>query len=242
MKKTKAWVLIISCSILLLVFILFFILITPGILSGKNADMPTKEIISSIIGFTIIISLLIIGLINGLRKIKSSKKKEIIEFKDALEIEFNGQIKFKDYRNLMFNLKYNKPIYLFILGILILSCLSIIFNRQGTINYLLFVTIAVIITSPYFYLKQIKKAYYSNKSLQENINYKINKTSIQIKGSTIDSIVFWKHFQKIKETPHFFILYHQEDLATILEKKMFNKNEIQKFNRFLSSIEINKND
>jgi fumarate reductase subunit D len=241
MKNTKGWSLIIICSILLLIFIIFFILITPGILSGKNADMAPKEIISSTIGFTVVITLLILGLRNGLKRIKSKKKKEISDFKDSLEIEFKGQIKYSDYRNLMLNLRYNKPIYLLIFGILILLGLSIYVNEQEKNNYFFFITIVVLILSPFLSLRQIKKTYYSNKLFQEKINYKINKNSIQIKSSTVDTILYWNHFQKIKETSSFFLLYQSEGLAILLDKKMFSQIEINKFNHFISSLHIDKN-
>ncbi len=245
MNKIKAWLLIITCSILAVIFIIFFIAIIPGILpgilSGKNADMPTKEIISSTIGFSVVIFLIIYGLKKGIKEIFSNKKREKMDFNETLNIEFNGQIKYNDYKKLMLNIRYNKPIYLLIGGILILLSLSLFVNGPEilkTNNFLPFIVIGALILSPFLSLQKIKKTYDSHKILQERLNYKINNTSIQITGSTVNSIQYWNHFHKITETSNFLILSQGESTATLIDKKMLSITDLTKLNDFLSSLDV----
>jgi len=241
MNKVKAWLLIIICSIFAVVFIIFFIAIIPGILSGKNANMSVKEMISSSIGFSVVIYLIIYGLKKGVKEIFSNRKREKIDFNETLNIEFNGQIKYNDYKKLMLNLRYNKPIYILIAGILILFSLSLFVNGPEilkTNNYFPFIAIGVLILSPFLSLQKIKRTYDSHKILQEKLTYKINNTSIQITGSTVNSTQYWNHFHKIRETSNFLILCQGESTATLIDKKMLSKTDLIKFNNFLSSLDI----
>lgn len=126
MKKLSGWFLIIFCSIFLLIFAIAFFAVIPGLLTRSNeVKMSTSEIMSSSIGFLIVISLLIFGLRNGIMKLKKEKLIDIIEYNGILNINLTGQIKYIDYRNLILGLNYQKPIYLVAIGVIIFKYFSL---------------------------------------------------------------------------------------------------------------------
>lgn len=91
MKKLTGWVLIVFCSIMLLIFAIFFVLIIPGFLDkDSEVRMPINEILTSTVGFVIVISLLIIGLTNGIKKIQKDKVFEIKTYNKDLNINLTG--------------------------------------------------------------------------------------------------------------------------------------------------------
>jgi hypothetical protein len=104
--------------------------------------------------------------------------------------------------------------------------------------YLIFIFLGILLTIPILTLLEIKKLYQTNKIFQGELNYYLNNESIHIKGETVDSIQKWSHFYKIKETSNFFMLYHGKTVATLLDKKMFSDSELEKFKRFIKSINI----
>lgn len=244
MRKFTGWMTILFCSIILLIFAIALIGIIPGILANKSeVQMSAKEIITSVTGFLIVISLLIFGMINGVKKIKKEKVINIIDFPEKLEINLKGQISYKDYRNLNLVLSFKRPTYFVIRGILLIFLLTFFFNQGSVKNtigpyYIIFIILGVFILSPILTIYQIKKLYQSNKIFQEQLNYYLNNESIQIKGETIDSIQKWSHFFKIKETANFFMLYHGKMVATLIDKKMFNDRDLAEFRRFIMSINI----
>jgi hypothetical protein len=248
MKKLTGWILIIFCSIFLLIFAIAFIAINSGILNeASEAQMPIKEIIlSSSLGFLIVISLLVIGLRNGIKKVKKDKMKETIDYNNNLNINLSGQIEYTDYRNLILGLNFKKPIFLVVFGIMLLVSLTFLVNRENMISqlnphYFIFILIGIFFLSPFFILKrQIKKIYNTNKIFQEKLDYSLSNDSIHIKGETVDYTQKWASFYQIRETKKFFMLYHGETVATLLEKKMFPESDLLEFQDFIKSLKVKR--
>lgn len=246
MKKLTGWILIIFCSILLLIFAIALIAIIPGVLNkSSEVQMSIKEILTSSVGFLIVISLLIIGLKNGIKKIKKEKVVETLDYDGELKIDLTGQIEYIDYRNLILGISFKKPIYIVVLGILLLFSLTFVVNRENMMNqldsnYFIFIIIGVFLLSPFFTLIQIKRLYNTNSIFKEELNYILTNDSIQIKGETVDSTQKWTHFYQIRETKKFFMFYHGKMIATLIDKKMFLENDLQEFQRFTKSLKLKR--
>jgi len=245
MKKFIGLILIIFCSIFLLILAIALISIIPGVLTkSTEVHMSIKEILSSSTGFLIVISLLIFGLRNGIKKVKKERVVEIIDYDKVLNIKLTGQIEYVDYRNLIFGLSFKKPIYLVVLGIMLLFSLTFLVNRDNMMNQLdsnnfIFIIIGgVFLLSPILTLIQIKKLYKTNKIFQERLHYILANDSINIKGNTVDSTQKWNHFYQIRETKNFFMFYQGKMIATLLDKKMFSEIELKDFQKFIKSLNI----
>ena len=241
MKKISGWLLIIVCSFFLLIFAFAIIVLAVSTLkSGKSVEMAPKEIIGSSVGFVIVISLFIIGLKSGIKKIKTEKV-EIVDYIGTLDINLTGKIKYEDYRNLLLGLTFERPTYLVVIGVFILFLLSLM-NASNVLensyqNFILFIFLGIFI-SPIFVIWQSKKNYRTNRIFREHLNYKLTNDSIHIKGETVDSVQKWSGFYKKKETKSFFMFYQGENIATLLDKKMFSDKELTDFRQFIRSLNL----
>ena len=131
------------------------------------------------------------------------------------------------------------------MAIIVLNLLAFITDQKTVTNYfftnyILYVIFGVFLISPIFTFYRIKKLYNSNIIFQENLEYILNNESIHIHGDTVESTQKWSRFFKIKETKSFFMLYQGEGVATLLDKKMFNNDDLQEFRRFIKSLKVKK--
>ena len=246
MKKLTGWILVIFYSIILLIFAIALIGIIPGLISGNSkVQMSAKEILTSIFGFLIVVSLLIIGLRNALKKIRKEKTIQLSSYDKQLDINLNGQIKYKDYRNLVLGLSFKKPIYLTVFGLLVLFTLTLWINKenmttQSNYIYFPFIFIGLFLISPILTIRQIKKLYSSNKIFQEQLKYELTNDSIHITGETVNSFQKWSYFYQFRDTKNFFMFYQGNTIATLIDKKMFSKNDLNEFTGFISSLDIKR--
>lgn len=243
MNKLTGWILIVVCSFFLLSFGMVLILLIPGILNGKQIEMSGQEVLTSLFGFLIMISLFIIGLKSGIKKVKKEKLVDVVEYEKELNIHLTGQISYKDYRNLIFGLSFRRPIYLVVLGIVLMWVLSFLNTTndmviQSSSDYFLIFPIVVMLLIPFFTLFQIKRIYNTSKIFQEKLDYYLTNEAIRIKGETVDSTQKWAHFYQIRVTNRFFMFYQGKLVATLLDKKMFSESELQEFTEFIKSLNV----
>jgi fumarate reductase subunit D len=240
MKKVTGWILIVFCSVLLLVFALALIVMIPDFISkSSEVEITIQEMITSFVGFLIMILLLALGLREGIKKVKREKIIKTIDYKKELNIELKGKIAYKDYRNLILGLSFKKPIYIVVLGVILLFGLSF-FGDQTDTNYFMIGFIIVVLISPLFTLFQIKRIYNTNSLFHEEMEYKLTNESMQIKGDTMDSTQKWSHFYQMKETKQFFMFYQGKMVASFLDKKMFSENDLKEFKKFIQSLNISR--
>jgi len=246
MKKLTGWIVIVFCSGFLLTFAIALVILIPDMMS-KNSEgkMSIQEILNSSLGFVIVISLTIVGLRNGLKKIKKDKVIKIVEYEKTLNINLTGQIEYSDYRNLILNLNFKNPTYLVVFGIMFLFLLTLVVNGKNMMNQFdsnlfIYLIITVFLLLPVLTLTQIKKLYKTNKIFHEKLNYYITNDSINIKGNTVDSTQKWTHFYQIRVTKNFFMFYHGKMVATLLDKKMFTETELKEFNKFIKSLNVER--
>lgn len=240
MKKFTGWLIIIVCSVSLLLVVFSVV----AVIMSDRWQETTSNVISYIVCFVICAILLLVGLRNGLKKIKKDKIEKIIEYTDTLDINLTGRISYADYQKLMLGLNFKKPVYLVYVCLIILFSLVIIDNNSGANQIspiiFLFLLILGLFLFPTLMLIHIKKLYRTNRIFQEQLNYKLTNDSIHIKGETVDSIQKWTRFYKVKETKVFFMFYQGEGIATLLDKKMFTDNELTHFKRFICSLNFNQ--
>ena len=248
MNKIFGWLLIVVCSFFLLMFAFTIIILAVSVLkSGKSVEMTPKEIIGSSVGFLIVITLFVVGLKSGIKKIKKEKI-EIVDYIGTIDINLKGKIKYEDYRNLLLELtfkriKYFVFIFICIFILLVLSLMNandIIKNdiiKNSHLHFILFIFLGFFI-SPILVVWQSKKNYRTNRIFQEQLNYKLTNDSIHMKGEIVDSVQKWTGFYKKKETKSFFMFYQQEGIATLLDKKMFSDKELTDFRQFIRSLNL----
>ena len=208
-------------------------------------DMPVMDISSTSVGFLIVSLLLILALKFGIKQIKVNKPINRVDYNKTLNISVTGQIEYNDYRNLMLELTFKKPIFYIAFGVLLLLLSSSIANGvkitdQMSLFYLMSVVMGIFLISPFITLLQIKKLYNANKIFHEKLEYNLTNEFIRIKGETVDSTQKWSHFNQLKETRKFYLFYHGKVEATFLYKKMFNNMDLNEFNSFIQSLHIER--
>ena len=242
--KILAWLQIVLCCIILISFIGTIIGISPTVISqGGHIDISVKEILIMLLGFVFFTAISIMGLRNGIRKLRPKKTPEVMAYDDILDIQLNGKIEYVHYRNLVLGLTFNKPMYYVTFGILVLFVVAQSVNTEwagiDSVYVMALVALTMVIISLSTVIR-VRNQYIGNKLFREKLTYRLNNDSIHVKGSTVDSILYWNHFYKVKETKRFFMFYHDEMLATMLEKKMFTDAELKEFKRFILSLKMER--
>lgn len=231
MKKFTGWVTIILCSFFLMIFLLALLIIL--IRPNPEAQITTKEVIFSSIAFVAVVILLILGLMNGLKKIKKEKV-QIIDYTDTLNINLTGKISYKDYRNFVLKSIFKRWWIYVLCSFVVLFVPNIVKP-----NPVIFVIVFVIFLFVYL-LIWTKKIYKTNKVFHGQNNYKLTNETLQITGETFDSTNKWTSFYKFKETKTFFIFYHDNAVANFIDKKMFAYDELAAFKQFICSLNLKR--
>lgn len=245
MKKVFVWIQVIVLSILLLIFSLMAIAILLDRLLGGTSEFSNKELIISLLGNAIVLYFIVLGLKNGINKLKREKEIEHIAYDKDLNIDLNGRIQYKDYRNLIFGLTFNKPLFLFAGLMLLLSLVYNLYLEENVINYLktnysILLVLIIVFIFPIIVLIQIKKAYNSTQILNESFEYTLDNESIHIKGHMIESTQSWSRFYQMRETKKFFMFYENTTIAVLLNKDMFSDRDLIDFKDFVRSLNIKK--
>lgn len=242
MKKFTGWVLIILCSSLLMIFAMALAFIIIDVINNKTeVQMAPKEMLTSSIGFIIVISLLVLGLMKGLNKIKKEKSINSANYDKIIDIKLSGQIQYKDYRNMVLGATFKRPRFILIFGISLLFILTLLINsinisdHSNTIFFVIIVLVVFMLT-PFFSIIQAKKLYKRNKIFQGKLDYHLRNNSIEIKGETVNSVQYWSHFHKIKESTGFFLFYQDDHVATLVNKNMFTATDLNVFRQFIKTI------
>jgi len=244
MKKLTGWVIIILCSLFLMMFLATFFIIVHSRITNPEDTIPmtTTEIVCVVVGYAFVLTLLIIGLVSGIKKIKKGKTIQITDYTDTLDISLTGKISYKDYRNLNLKLSFGKPIYIIFICLIFLCFLPYLIDgdRVGQItNFILFLLFICFILLIIILIRS-KRIYRTDKAFQGQLNYKFTNDSIQITTETVNSIIKWSNFYKMKETKDFFLFYQSAGIATLLYKKMFTDTELANFKQFICSLNLKK--
>lgn len=81
----------------------------------------------------------------------------------------------------------------------------------------------ILILRSYF---SFKKAFYSNKNIQEKISYRFTDEKVYLKGETFESDFAWQNVFRVKENKDWFLIYQSRTTMNMIPKKYFEKNQI----------------
>jgi len=239
MNRLKG-LLIISLNVLLFfVFGLCLAVFVPDLFK-KSIDHKNSYIASFV--FLALLILSVYGFIKGLQKIKKTRTLTV-PYDKCLNIYFTSQIEYEEYRNLIFGLSFKRPFILIMFSLILLNILNIFVNKSislldQSLILQIIIGLSVVIFVPLIVYYQTRQVYKSNKLFHEKIIYSIDNHSVKITGETFNSELKWVHFNKIKETKNFFMLYHDKVVANLLDKKNMNTEDITKFRLFIRSLNL----
>lgn len=244
MKKALWWLLILVCAFLLLIVVITGItLLVP---SGDKLKPTAFEAYTTIAVFVVLIALLVFGLVKGIKSVKKKVLPQIIPYHKQLDITGSGQISYRDYRNLIASITFKRGFVIYFVVIVLLFSTNIYssYMREGKVTlpdlagygtFLLIVATVILLS-----VIQIKKQYKNNKILNEYLTYRLTNEQLEITGETINSSLKWGHFYKMKEIRNFYLFYPGNNVAVILDKRMFAVSDLRELWEFLRSLNIQR--
>lgn len=152
-------------------------------------------------------------------------------------------ITFRDFLN--FNIKNSLPrMVIFSLIILVFFTLNL-YNSESDTKELLrsaslwfAVVFVFLIVRGYF---RLKKAFYSNKKIQEEIVYTFTDDKIHTKGETFDGDFTWEKVYRIKENKDWFLIYQSKTTMNMIPKKYFIKNQVTELRNLIRKNNVKAN-
>ena len=245
MRKFKAWLWIVLCSLLLILTVFTVVVIVESRYANPENTIPmtTKEIINSILYSIFFIIPLSVGLVYGVKKFKKIKRENTvlrIDYTGTIDINLSGKISYKDYRNLNLELVFKKPTYI-LSGCLVFILFVTNMIRGIELEWSMFFIIFLLfffICYPAIVLMRVKRVYKTSRLFKEEVNYKLTDETIHITGETFESTQTWEGFYKMKETNNFFMFYQTVGIVTLLDKKMFTSEELANFKTFIYSLNL----
>ncbi len=152
-------------------------------------------------------------------------------------MKIKTKIEFKDYVNLNLQLITSKISFYFLpLAIIILlnnNIEGVLYKDQTSIFFVVVIILVTIWFPIRVYLK-MKKEFYTNKNLQERILYEFYKEKIDITGETFQSEISWTNIHRVKELKNWFLIYQSNNLANLVQKKNFTREEIIELRNFIT--------
>jgi len=158
-------------------------------------------------------------------------------------ITIKTYITFRDFLN--FNIKNSLPrMVIFSLIILVFFTLNL-YNSESDTKELLrsaslwfAVVFVFLIVRGYF---RLKKAFYSNKKIQEEIVYTFTDDKIHTKGETFDGDFTWETVYRIKENKDWFLIYQSKTTMNMIPKKYFIKNQVTELRNLIRKNNVKAN-
>ncbi len=152
-------------------------------------------------------------------------------------ITVKTQITFRDF--LVFNLK-NSLIRIVIFPLIALFVLAANFYndeyygpeiyRQILVYWAIFFTFIII--RSYF---SVKKAFFSNKNIQEMIIYTFTDQKIRTEGETFDADFTWDAVYKVKENKDWFLIYQSAQVMNMVPKKNLTQDQVLKLRNIIKT-------
>ena len=151
------------------------------------------------------------------------------------------QITFKDFWNFYLKNFFFKPLPIVAFIVIIcyfikelISAFQNNFKNWISLTVLLVIFLFVIFFGFKTYLTT-KKAFNSNKKIQENNIYNFTTEKIHIKGETFESEFNWSSAYKLVEIKDWFLIYHSAQVMNMVPKKYFTKEQILEFRNIIKS-------
>lgn len=81
----------------------------------------------------------------------------------------------------------------------------------------------------------IKKVFYSDKKIQENISYTFVGDKIITEGETFENDFHWNTVSRVKELKDWFLIYHSLQTMNMVPKKYFTKDQISELRSIIKN-------
>jgi hypothetical protein len=148
----------------------------------------------------------------------------------------NGQITKEDYVHFQ-RLHMKQPAYVYVLVVVILaavfSCYIATSPQWNSVVRIVSYLLPSLVFGVFIYIfykhilpNQWMKSFEQNRELSLPFGMEIDESGITITTELGRSLRPWKHFVKWKEDEQMLLLYHADNMATILPKRMFDEKDI----------------
>lgn len=152
------------------------------------------------------------------------------------------KISFREYRNLLFSLTYQRAVMIVLLCVALLVLLWIVFYHLHVLNlpepviyqYITFILIAIVQPTVIYFT--IRRNYYSSNHLRETLQMELTDDRMKIKGESFYMEILWNKVFKIDEKEHWFLIYQNNLSAILIPKKSFNADQTAHFKHILRNI------
>lgn len=135
------------------------------------------------------------------------------------------------------------PIMIFFTVIIILAIVITIVNRNNMVrpsnfNFTLFIGFVLFyfVFIPFSIIKNSKKAFATNRRVQEAITYDISIDKLKINGESFNAEHEWNKTYKIQETKRGFLIYDVPRMFNYIPKSNLSPDEIISLRQILKSI------
>ena len=142
------------------------------------------------------------------------------------------KITFREYLNLMYSLTYRKgvTIFLTVVGLVMLLFAALDFFgvlNTGTspLSRIMF-GVFLFVFIPLMVYISAKRNYFSDKRIQENIEYEFTTQMMRVKGESFNSEINWSKTFKIEELKKCFLIYQSKQVAHLIPKSNLTREQI----------------
>lgn len=80
---------------------------------------------------------------------------------------------------------------------------------------------------------RLRRSFYSNKKIQENISYTFTNEKMYVKGETFEAEVIWNTVYKVKENKNWFLIFQSAQIMNMIPKKYFTENQISELRNII---------
>lgn len=148
-------------------------------------------------------------------------------------IEIKTKIEFKPYIKLQYWLFYRKPailIFSFIaLSILIFGLISFVNSEtENLFTFSISFGFFGLVYLPFIVWRTSRKAYKTNKNLQERMTYIFDQDEMHVNGESFKSTVSLKSIYQLKESREWLLLYQSKNSFNIIPKSSMTEEQINK--------------
>ena len=152
----------------------------------------------------------------------------------------NRQITLKDYRQLSFNLTYQRW-WVILVNALAIVYIVLLIATKGTIwdndNISTFgvAFLAMAISYPIAIVIGVRRNYKSNYRLQESITYDFSDEGYTVTGESFNSKLDWEKVYKVKIVKGWLLLYSNRTVANLIKVQPEDQNNIEALKGFLKN-------
>jgi len=157
-------------------------------------------------------------------------------------IKISTSLNIKDYRSLLFQLTYKKPLIIILTIIGFLSLITSILYFFGLFSsfsnppyFPLFFGIFIAFFLPLSVYRQANRSFNGNKRLSESITYEFSQDHVSLTGESFTSTYTWNKIPKIVINQKWVLIYQNKTTANIIMRKNFQESDLLQFINIINS-------